>query len=92
MENTSTVRDWTDEDAYWRSQYHIRPYADGRPYDEFSGAYRYGFDSAHRYRGRSWTQVESDLEREWDTYRYKTKSTWQEIKDAVRDAWDRMTS
>ena len=82
---------WDDEDRYWRENYSSRPYATGSTYDALSPGYRYGFESAQRYRGRKWAEIESDLERDWPTYSYRGKSTWQQVKDAVRDAWDRVT-
>lgn len=82
---------WDDHDSYWRSNYNTRPYASGRSYDDLRGGYRYGFDSARRYQGRSWDEVESDLSREWNAYEHRGQSTWENVKDAVRDAWARMT-
>ena len=81
---------WDNEDAYWRQNYSTRPYAAGRNYDTLSPGYRYGFDAANRYRGRKWADVEKDLERDWDTYPHRGTSTWQHMKDVVRDAWDRV--
>jgi uncharacterized protein YjbJ (UPF0337 family) len=34
--------------------------------------------------------VEPDLERDWDRYEARGQSTWQQIKGAVKDAWDRV--
>jgi hypothetical protein len=82
---------WTDEDKYWRENYATRPYGQGVPYDSLSGGYRYGTESATRHAGRSWTDVEADLERDWDRYEYRGQSTWAQVKGAVRDAWDRIT-
>jgi hypothetical protein len=83
--------DWTTEDEYWRREFSTRPYSSGGTYDDYRGAYRYGYESADRYRGRAWEDVESDLERGWGTYEHGGKSTWQSVKDAVRDAWNRVT-
>lgn len=85
------IPDWTTEDEYWRGEFSRRPYASGRAYDDYRGGYRYGYDSANRYRGRQWKDVESDLERGWSTYEHRGTSTWQSVKDAVRDAWNRVT-
>ena len=84
---------WTDEDAYWRSNYRTRPYASpaGRDYDYYQPGYRYGYESANRYRDRSWNDVETDLSRNWNAYEHRGSSTWEQMKDAVRDAWDRIT-
>jgi hypothetical protein len=42
--------------------------------------------------GRSWDDAESDLRSGWDSYEHRgeSQSTWEEIKEAVRDAWDRV--
>jgi hypothetical protein len=82
---------WDDEDIYWRQNYSKRPYASNRAYDALQPGYRYGFDAASRYRGRKWTEIEKDLERDWDSYPNRGGSTWQHIKDAVHDAWERVT-
>jgi hypothetical protein len=82
---------WTDEDRYWRDNYTTRPYARDRKYESLSGGYRYGFEAANRYPGRSWNEVESDLERGWSQYEHRGQSTWAQVKEAARDAWDRMT-
>ena len=84
---------WEDEDEYWQTNYSSRPYAasEGRQYDYYQPGYRYGYEAANRYRDREWDDVQSDLERDWNGYQYRGTSTWQQMKDAVRDAWDRVT-
>jgi hypothetical protein len=84
---------WNDEDAYWRTNYGSRPYAStgGRDYSYYQPAYRYGFDAAHKYRGREWNDVEPELSSNWSTYAQRGTSTWEQMKAAVRDAWDRVT-
>ena len=91
--DTNTRSAWTDEDTYWRTNYRTRPYASSasRDYDYYQPGYRYGFEAANRYNGRSWTDVENDLKRGWDTVEYRSQATWEQIKDAVRDGWDRVT-
>jgi hypothetical protein len=81
---------WENEDNYWRNNYSSRPYSSGRTYDDLSPAYRYGYDSANQYRGRSWNEAESDLERGWENAKGASRSAWQDVKDAVRDAWHRV--
>jgi hypothetical protein len=87
------VMDWTAEDEYWRSNYSNRPYiGSNRDYDYWQPAYRYGYESAQRYQGRNWNDVENDLRGGWDTYPHRgsARGTWEEIKAAVRDGWDRL--
>jgi hypothetical protein len=90
MKGTNSETGWNDEDAYWRSNYRNRPYASG-DYDTYQPAYRYGYESAQRYQDRSWSDVETDLSQDWDRYEHRGQSTWEQVKDAVRDAWDRVT-
>lgn len=84
--------EWRDEDVYWRENYRTRPYASSgmNEYDFYQPGYRYGYESAQRYAGRQWNEVEADLKRGWNTFEHRTESTWEQIKDAVRDAWDRV--
>ena len=86
--------DWSTDDAFWQSNYSTRPYASAdRSYDHYRPAYRYGFESARLHRGREWGDVEANLRSGWDRYEHRDashQSTWDEIKDAARDAWDRV--
>ena len=82
---------WTDEDEYWRTNYQSRPYAGSTDYEPWRGGYRYGYDAAHRYQGRNWNDIEPELSRGWSSYEHRGTSTWEQIKGAVRDAWDRVT-
>jgi hypothetical protein len=85
---------WETEDNYWEENFSSRPYALGPDYyDRFRPAYRYGFESARHDLGRSWDDAEPDLRGGWERSQTEsdTPSAWEEIKDAVRDAWDRVT-
>ena len=84
---------WETEENYWFENFSSRPYALGPDYyDRFRPAYRYGYESAQHHLGRNWHEAESDLRQGWESYphRGEAASTWDEIKDAVRDAWDRV--
>ena len=89
-ERSSTL-DWTTEDEYWRSNFSSRPYiGNERNYERWQPGYRYGAESAQRYEGKNWNDVESNLRSDWDRYEHRGTSTWEQMKDAVRDGWDRM--
>jgi len=85
--------DWDEEDAYWKANFRTRPYASAadRDYDYYRPGYRYGYESANRYQGREWNDVEADLRRDWDRYEHRAQTAWEQVKSAVRDAWDRVT-
>jgi hypothetical protein len=84
---------WDQEDRWWEQNFSSRPYASGRSYEDFRPAYRYGYESGSHNMGRTWNDVESDLRTGWDKYEHRPAggSTWENIKDAVRDAWHRVT-
>jgi hypothetical protein len=85
---------WETEDNYWQENFSSRPYALGPDYyDKFRPAYRYGFESARDHLGRSWGEAEPDLREGWRRVQNQSgdPSAWEEIKGAVRDAWDRVT-
>lgn len=84
---------WEDEDEFWRAHYHERPYYStrGGDYDFYQPGYRYGYEAARQHPDREWRDLEPDLSRDWDLYENRGESRWEQVKDAVRDAWDRVT-
>jgi len=83
--------DPTTEDSYWRENHASRPYANAnQSYDDYGPAYRYGWESRTKHAGKNYNEVESDLERGWDTAKAKSSLTWEHAKHATRDAWDRV--
>jgi hypothetical protein len=81
----------TVEEGYWRDNYTTRPYINrSYTYDDYSPAYRYGWETRPRYTGRRFDEVETDLSRNWETTKGKSRLKWEEAKHAVRDAWDRL--
>lgn len=87
------VAAWETEDNYWTENFSSRPYTIGSDYyEQFRPAYRYGVESATRNAGRRWDDVEPELKSGWESYEHRgdSQSTWDDIKDAVRDAWDRI--
>jgi hypothetical protein len=82
---------WGDEELYWRGEYARRPYVRAdRGFAHYEPAFRYGVASASRLRGRTWGDIESELARGWIGARGNSQTPWEEIKGAVRDAWDRV--
>jgi hypothetical protein len=81
----------TVEDQYWRENFQSRPYVrDNATYDDFRPAYRYGWESATRFRDRKFDDVETDLARDWETRRGDSRLDWDDARDAARDAWHRV--
>ncbi len=85
-------QDWNVEEAYWRDNWHTRPYVSAdRGFEYYRPAYRYGFVSARARRGRLWGDAEADLREGWDRYEERGQTAWEHIKEAVKDGWHRVT-
>jgi hypothetical protein len=86
-----------DKDADYLAHYNHTYASEGGKYEEYAPAYSYGssLKSNDKYRGRSWDDAESDIRTDWETRNggvSGTASTWERMKAAVREGWDRMTS
>jgi hypothetical protein len=81
----------TAEDTYWRKNFTTRPYfVAGEAYDIYQPAYRHGWESYTRYKGRKFDAVEPDLKRDWEKTPHAKHLTWEKAKHAARDAWHRV--
>ncbi|MEO6155636.1 MAG: hypothetical protein ABIP16_07910 [Thermomonas sp.] len=84
--------DPTGEADYWRDEYKNRPYAssDYNYENDFAPAYAYGTTVRSQYAGRTWDDsLENDIRSGWEQTKAKSRLTWEQAKDAVRDAFDR---
>jgi len=54
--------------------------------DDLTTSYVREMRANPRYRGRSWTEIESDAERDWTTRNPGTP--WARARDAIRRSWD----
>ena len=88
----SVARGYDDYADDFRSDYASRYASQGGSYADYEPAYRYGHGlrSDARYSGRSWEEIEPDVERDWQ--RSNPASPWHKFKSAVRHAWERVTS
>jgi hypothetical protein len=83
--------DPTTEDAYWKENYHNRPYVEkGTPYDDYQPAYRYGWESRAQHEGRRFEEVEPHLQTGWEKAKAESRLGWDKARHAARDAWDRV--
>jgi hypothetical protein len=82
--------DPTAEDAYWKANYSKRKYVDRKaPYSMYQAAYRAGYEGRGRYPGKTFEEVESDLQHDYETYRGDSALDWEQARLAARDAWSR---
>ncbi|HSJ53473.1 MAG TPA: hypothetical protein VLC52_06960 [Anaerolineae bacterium] len=77
-------------EAEFRRHYQSVYGSSGHPYTRYEDAYYYGCELAkdERYRGRSWDEVESRAQRDWQM---RGEGPWDEFREAVRHAWREAT-
>lgn len=82
--------DPTAEEAYWRTHYAREPYYErGYTFDDYYPAYRTGWEGRSRYAGRPYSEIERDLQRDYQRNRGKSQLDWAKNRHAVRAAWER---
>lgn len=73
---------------HWKSNYTTTPYyASGREWNDYEPAYKLGYSAYGSNRGRRFEDVETDMERAWDSTKGNSRLAWGEAKGAVRDGW-----
>lgn len=83
--------DPTTEHAYWRNEFARRPYVtQGTPYEQYGPAFEYGWESHARNAGKSFTDLEPQLSRDWETRRAESNLSWNDARGATHDAWRRI--
>lgn len=77
-----------------RNQIFLRDYGEryaktGKPFESFRSAYEFGYEKAlaPAYRGKSWPEADSQLEKEFRSLGGGSLK-WSDAKDAVRRGWD----
>ena len=85
---TSTSSTWSDDEDF-RTHYSDYLSSSGGTYEDYEPAYRYGSDLGRneRYRGRGWSEIESDARRDWESR--NPNDGWERFKAAIRRGWER---
>jgi uncharacterized protein (TIGR02271 family) len=88
-EATREARGFATYETDFRRHYTTAAGSRGQAYEHWAPAYRYGYTLAGdpRYRGRDWAAIEAEARRDWEQ---QHRGTWEEMKDAIRYAWDRV--
>ncbi len=83
---------WDQAMPAYRTRWQQRAGTTSRRWEDVEPSYRYGWDLRNdpRYRNRSWTDVESDAQRDWTTRHPNTP--WASARESVREAWEGATS
>jgi hypothetical protein len=82
--------DPTAEEAYWSQNYAREPYYErGYTFADYHPGYRTGWEGRARYEGRTFDEVEKDLEFDYARNRGKSRLEWEKNRHAARAAWER---
>jgi len=84
--------DPASEKDYWHVNYQTRPYyKEGRSFGDYEAAYRYGWESASTMKQMTFDEAEkAHLASGWKAARGESPLSWEEVRDAARDAWTRV--
>ncbi|MEO5763224.1 MAG: hypothetical protein ABIR28_13035 [Vicinamibacteria bacterium] len=83
--------DAAQEDKYWKEQFKDAPHVDHTlEYVDYEPAYRFGWESYHRYEGRQFADLNVELQRDWDAHRADSPLTWEKARAATEAAWRRV--
>jgi uncharacterized protein (TIGR02271 family) len=91
VQRTAAATTTDDYAADFKRDYQTRYGAMGGNYSEYEPAYQYGVSMASdaRYQGRTWSAIEADARRDWETRNRGTN--WERFKAAVQYGWERVT-
>jgi uncharacterized protein (TIGR02271 family) len=83
---------WDQAMPTYRQRWQQRYGSGGGRWEDYEPGYRYGYELRNRaeYRGRTWTDVEPELQRDWAQRNPTTP--WARVSDSVRETWQNATS
>lgn len=90
---TAEAIDPTREDAYWNDNYRSQPWYESEyTYEDYRPAFRTGYEAYGRYArvGKTYEQVEPELQRDWERSRGTSRLNWEKARLATRAAWHRV--
>ena len=78
------MQEATKEEAYWREQHAQQPYAKKElSYDDYAAAYRTGYEGFHKYPGKLYEEIESDLALDYQRTQAGAALPWDHARHAV---------
>ena len=76
------------EDAYWRTAFsREKYYVAGRSYDQYRPAYALGWQAAFNNQSARFSDLESELERHWESHETTSLLDWAQVREPVQAAW-----
>lgn len=90
----SRIRDLVNprsEHEFWRKEFpNCSYFTPGTLYEQYGPAFQYGWESCLNHEGKTFKDAEAQLAHDWDGRRGRSTLSWDNARDAVRDAWQRV--
>jgi len=82
------VTRWDQAMPTYRDRWQSRFASTGQRWEDAEPSYRYGYEMREQpnYRGRSWNEVEPELQRDWSGRNPTTP--WDRAKESIRETWE----
>ncbi|WP_255990847.1 hypothetical protein [Chitinolyticbacter albus] len=81
----------TEEDEYWRSNFHNEPYVEeGSDFERYAPAYRTGYLGRGRYPDSSFEASVTELRDDYYANRGDSDLEWDDVREAARASWQRI--
>lgn len=75
-------------EEHFKSVYTNAPYFNaGHLWSDYEPAYKLGYDAYGTRAGRSFDDINADLERDWDSTRGTSRLAWSDARNAAIDGW-----
>jgi len=81
----------TAEETFWRETYIREPYfVKGRTYEYYAEGFRAGWEGRVHHDGRSFEEVEPELQSEYNRSKSVLDPDWEDLRPAAHAAWHRV--
>ena len=79
----------TAYEDYWKDHFlKASYYTAGREWSDYQPAYKLAHSAHDTNRGRTFDDIEDELQRKWDDTRGGSRLTWVDARGAVQDGWN----
>jgi len=88
---TRSSSGWSSAMPGYRTRWQQKYASQGGRWEDVEPAYEYGYGLREQpqYRGRNWSEIEPDVQRDWT--RSHPNTPWDRARQSIRDTWDNAT-
>ena len=80
------------EEEYWRKHHASQPHAtEDTTYEQFAPAYRVGAEAAHKYPGKQFHEIETDIALDYEKHEVGSALPWDHVRGASKAAWAKVS-